>query len=76
MNDHIIIKTIQLESYLEALTDNPDGNLDYATMVMLRETIERDAEAIGEQVTQDQLYSVDYIAGMLHAYKTLEEAND
>lgn len=74
------VKMVQLESYLEVLKDNASGeteeSLDYDTMEMLRDIIKEDAELIGEQVTEQQLYSVDYIAGMLHAYKTMEETDD
>lgn len=74
------VKMVQLESYLEVLKDNASGeteeSLDYDTMEMLRDIIKEDAELIGEEVTEQQLYSVDYIAGMLHAYKTMEETDD
>lgn len=70
-------KIVLLESYLEVLEDNASGfsnePLDYDTMGLLRDIIKRDAESIGEDLTEEQLYSVDYIAGMLHAYKTLED---
>lgn len=74
------VKMVQLESYLEVLKDNASGeteeSLDYDTMEMLRDIIKEDAKLIGEEVTEQQLYSVDYIAGMLHAYKTMEETDD
>lgn len=47
------IKMIQLESYLEVLIDNANGDtdesLDYDTMIMLRDTIKKDAELIGKK---------------------------
>lgn len=66
-----LIKIIQLESYLEALEDG-ETFLEYDTQIMLRDSIKEDAKMIDIEVTEDQLYSLDYIAGMLHAYKTLE----
>lgn len=73
-------KIVLLESYLEVLIDNANGdtdeNLDYNSMILLRDIIKRDAERIGEDLAEEQLYSVDYMAGMLHAYKTMEETNE
>ena len=74
-----LIKIIQLESYLEALEDG-ETFFEYDTQIMLRDSIREDAKMIQTKVTEDQLYSLDYIAGMLHAYKTLqyfgEDTND
>lgn len=73
-------KIVLLESYLEVLIDNANGDtdesLDYNSMILLRDIIKRDAERIGEDLAEEQLYSVDYMAGMLHAYKTMEETNE
>jgi len=74
--DIFTVKVIQLEGYWEVLFDNADGgdeSLEYDTMIMLRDSIKKDAEEIGFTVKEEQLYSLDYIAGMLHAYKTVEK---
>jgi hypothetical protein len=74
------VKMVGLESYVEVLQDNASGetdeSLDYPTMELLRDIIRRDAERIGEEVTEEQLYSLDYMAGMLHAYKIIEASDN
>ena len=60
-----LIKIIQLESYLEALEDG-ETFFEYDTQIMLRDSIREDAKMIQTKVTEDQLYSLDYIFCSYH----------